>query len=425
MQLRRVVITGIGLITPVGNTTEENWQRICAGVSGIKAIPADWQMPEGFAVRSVGLVSGEQEYLDRVLDKKLQARTDRFIHLGLIAGSQAIADSRILDSISQEQRSRIGALIGVGIGGLAGIQDTVRTFDAHGPSRVSPLAIPKLISNMASAWLCMQHNLQGPNMAVTSACASSTDAVGLAFDMIRLGRVDAMLAGGAEACALTMTLAAFANMRALSTWQGAPEEASRPFDKDRSGFVLSEGGAVLVLEELDHARARGAHIYAEVVGYGATADAYHMTAMHPDARGAEQAVRGALADAQISPEKIDYINAHGTSTPMNDPLETTLIKRVFSARATPSAAGHLLVSSTKSMTGHMLGATGAAELGYTALALHNQLAPPTINCQQPAEGCDLDYVIGQARAAHLEYALSQSFGFGGSNSAVVLKRFDE
>lgn len=421
--MRRVVITGLGLVTPLGNTVEDNWAALSAGKSGISQIPQSWDMPNGFPVKTVGLVTGEQPFLDAVLDKKNQTRTDRFIHLALIAAAEALKNAGISAHFPAD-RSRIGTLVGVGIGGLTSFQDTVRTFDHLGPARVSPFSIPKLISNMAPGWICMQHNLQGANIAVTSACASSTDAVGMAFDMIRLGRADVMLAGGAEACAVPLTIAAFANMRALSTWSGEAQKASRPFDAQRSGFVLAEGGAMLVLESFEHAQARGAHIVAEVCGYGATADAYHMTAMHPDALGAEKALRHALTDAQLEPSAIDYINAHGTATPMNDPIESALIKKVFGQHATNrTARRHLRVSSTKSMTGHMLGATGAAELAYTALALHHQLVPPTINIESLDPLCDLDYVShARAQSADLNYALSQSFGFGGSNSVVILRR---
>lgn len=416
----RVVITGIGLITPLGNTTATSWANACAGVSGIKGVPADYGLA-GYPAKALGMVHGEQELLSAVLPPKYHQRTERFMHFALIAGHEALAQAGITRDFPAE-RQQIGCYVGIGIGGVAGILEAGQQFAEGGPKRVSPFVIPKIITNMAPGWLSMQFNLQGPSLVTTSACASSTDALGMAFRAVRDGYVAYTLAGGAEACAIPLTVAGFGNMRALSTWSDDPAQASRPFDKDRSGFVLAEGGAMLLLERLETAQARGATIIAEICGYGATTDAYHLTAMHPEGIGAIGAINAALTDAGISINEIDYINAHGTSTPMGDVQETMVLKKVFGPRVDPATENHAVVSSTKSMTGHMLGATGAAEAAFCALALRDGLVPPTINLTTPDPACDLDYVPLQARKKTLRYAMSNSFGFGGSNAVLVLKK---
>ncbi len=408
------------MVTPLGLSTEATWAQACAGVSGIQAIPEHFGLT-GYPVNAIGLVEGEQPLLDAVLSPKYHQRTERFIHLALIAGQQALAQAGITRDFPSN-RQRIGCYVGIGVGGVEGTIEAEKSLREAGPKRVSPFVIPKIITNMAPGWLAMQFNLQGPSLALTTACASSTDALGMAFRAVRDGYVDYMLAGGSEACALPLTIAGFGNMRALSSWHGDPAQASRPFDKDRSGFVLAEGGAMLMLERLETAQERGATMIAEVVGYGATTDAYHLTAMHPEALGAIGAMQTALADAQLAPEDIDYINAHGTSTPMGDPQETLALKRVFGDWIMPTGISHAVVSSTKSMTGHMLGATGAAEAAFCALALRDSLVPPTINLMNPDPACDLDYVSHAARRKELRYAMTNSFGFGGSNAVLILRK---
>ncbi len=415
-----VVITGIGLVTPLGNDTTTTWQQLLCGQSGITALPASWGLDD-YPARAVGLVTGEQALLERALPHKYHSRVDRFMQLAVIAGHEAMLSAGLSREFPAD-RSRFACSVGVGIGGIASTSDVVQAFAAGGPKRVNPFIIPKVIANLAPGWLSMQWDLQGSSLATVSACASGSDALGLGMRAIRHGYADYVLAGGAEACALPLTIAGFGNMRALSTWQGDPAGASRPFDLQRSGFVLAEGAAMLVLERGDLARARGATIIAELAGYGATADAYHMTAMHPEGRGATQAIKLALDDAGVDFGAIGYINAHGTATAMNDSLETMVIKNVFGAHALPATPGHVLVSSSKSMTGHMLGATGAAEAAFCALALRDGMVPPTINLTTPDPVCDLDYVPGTARHVSLDYAMSNSFGFGGNNTVLVLKR---
>ena len=419
LKKHQVVITGIGLVTPLGNTTELSWQALLAAQSGIKA--QDRYIMSGYHPYPAGFVRNEQEQLNALLDVKDQKKTDRFTHLALIAGHEALHDAG-LSTTNPINRTRFGSYLGVGIGGLGSIADIVMLLEKEGPRRVSPFSIPKVINNLAPGWLSMQLDLQGPVLAMTNACASSGDSLGLAFRAIRDGYADYMLAGGTESCVVPSALAGFGNMRALSSWSGDPAASSRPFDAHRTGFVMAEGAAVLILEREDYARARGAKIYAEIVGYGASADAYHITSPHPQGRGACSAISQALDDAQITPQQVGYINAHGTATVMGDQIETQVIKTMFGGHALPSTPDHLLVSSTKSMTGHMLGAAGAAEIAFSALALKAQTFPPTINLETADPLCDLDYIPGCARAAQVEYAISNAFGFGGGNSVVVLKR---
>lgn len=413
----RVVITGIGLVTPLAPTTQETWQALLAGKSGItKALDAEL---EGYPYQAIGYVTQEQQALDAIFDKKHQAKTDRFIHLALLAGHQALTDSQLTASYTPEQ---IGVCLGVGIGGLATVSQSGATLQDRGYKGVSPFLIPRTITNMAANWLSMTFNLQGSSLAITSACSSGADAIGHAFRMIRDGYATAMVAGGAESCTIPVAMVAFGNMRALSAWQGDPAQASRPFDKDRTGFVLAEGAGIVTLERKDLAEKRGAPIYAELAGYGDTSDAYHITAMHPEGRGAIAAINKALADAQANIDEVAYVNAHGTGTPMNDALETTLLKSVFKEHINPKAKDHILVGSTKSMTGHMIGAAGGAEVGITALALKHGIVPPTINLDTPDPACDLDYILHEARTITKPYALSNSFGFGGGNAVIVLKK---
>lgn len=421
----KVVITGIGLITPLGNNAQTTWQGLIEGRSGIKSLKDvsrhDFNKSD-YQISVAGLVENEQALLDAVLPAKMHSRVDRFIQLTVIAGHEAMLDAG-LNKENPADRTRFGAYMGVGIGGLASIREGVHTESQEGGlRRISPFLIPKAVNNYAPAWLSMLWDLQGPQVALGNACASSTDSVGLAFRLIRDGYADYMLAGGAESCLIPLAVAGFGNMRALST-SADPDKASRPFDRDRTGFVMSEGAAVLVLERADKALERGVRIYAEIVGYGATSDAYHMTAMHPEVRGAVAAINNALADGNVDPELVGYINAHGTGTPMNDVSETMAIKKVFGARCDLTNPSHLLVSSTKSMTGHMLGGAGAAEAAFTALALHHQIFPPTRNCDNPDPACDLDYLAHTARKANIAYALSNSFGFGGGNGVLAFKRY--
>ncbi len=415
----RVAITGIGLITPVGNDTQSNWENIVAGKSGISLLDEQISLG-GYPHRVVGKLHNEKPFIDAVLSEKNQNKTDRFIQLAMVAGNQAMFSSGL--NVEQPiSRERFGCYLGVGMGGLGSLSDAVTSLEG-GYKKVSPFVIPKSISNEAASWLSMTWDLRGPNAVISTACASGSDALGMAFRLIRDGYCDYMLAGGSECCVVPVGIVAFGNMRALSTWTGDPAQASRPFDRLRSGFVIAEGAAMLVLERYDLAVARGAHIHAEFVGYGSSSDAYHITAMHPEGRGAISAINAALHDAGITPADVGYINAHGTGTQMNDAIETLAIKAVFGERANPSTEGHVAVSSTKSMTGHMLGATGAAELAYAALALEHGVLPPTINLTDPDPACDLDYIPLHARHQTVDYALSNSFGFGGENVVLVLKR---
>jgi len=327
-----------------------------------------------------------------------------------------------LSELFPEQRDRFGAYVGVGVGGLSSIVEGGLQLQTQGMRRISPFLLPRVICNQAAGWLSMQWQLQGPITAIVNACSSGADAFGLAFRAIRDGYADYMLTGGTESCITPISIAGFGNMRALTQWSGDPAHASRPFERNRTGCVLAEGAGIVVLERKDLAEKRGASIYAEVVGYGATSDAYHITAMHPEARGSVQAIEQALHDAQIDRSVINYINAHGTATQMNDALETVAIKKVFGDYVDMHNKNRCIISSTKSMTGHMLGAAGGVEVALSALALKHQIVPPTINLDESDPVCDLDYVPHEARDASLEYAMSNSFGFGGANSVIVLKR---
>jgi 3-oxoacyl-[acyl-carrier-protein] synthase II len=411
---RRVVVTGIGLVTPLGIGVDENWDGLMSGRSGIAPISRfdAGALPTRFA--------GEVRAFDptRFIEKRELKRMDRFVQFALAAAQLAMGDSGLrIDSASAD---RVGVILGVGMGGMESIEDTIRDFNLAGLKKVSPFFIPRVIVNMAPGQIAIRFGARGPNYAAVSACASATHAIGEAYRLIRDGRQDAMITGGAEACVTPLGVAGFSAMRALSTRNEAPEHASRPFDRQRDGFVIAEGAGVLILEAAAAAQARRAPIYAEIVGYGASADAFHITAPAPEGDGAVSCMRVALEDAGITPEQVDYINAHGTSTPHNDTSETQAIKHLFGAHAY-----RLAVSSTKSQTGHLMGAAGGVEAGYVALALARQVIPPTVNYDEPDPTCDLDYVPNQPRPAPLHIALSNSFGFGGTNACLVVRRGEQ
>lgn len=419
LESNEVVITGIGLVTPLGMTTEENWHHVCDGRSGLSLFlhPRADQLTS----RVVGQVPDAAHHAALHIPAKDIRKMERFSQYAVLAARQAMLDAGLTTTLPAE-RDRCGVYLGIGVGGLETFIDVGRTFDEGGAAKISPFMLPKAISNEAASWISIYWNLTGPMLTVVNACSSSADAVGLGYRLIRDGYADYMLVGGTESCITPESIAAFGTMRTLSTWQGEPHAASRPFDKKRTGFVMGEGAGILLLERKSSAIARQARIYASVVGYAATADAYHIIAMHPEARGAQKAMEAALSDARIRPEQVGYINAHGTGTPMNDAAESMAIKKVFGAHADPTKENHLVVSSTKSMTGHLLGAAGGVEIAYTALALYHQKVPPTLNLTDPDPLCDLDYVPHVARKHTFEYALSNSFGFGGANAVVVLKK---
>lgn len=411
--LRRVVVTGLGVVTTLGFEVDQFWTRLLAGESGIGLIRRfDCST---FKVHFGGEISNfKASELVPIPDKELR-RMDRFVQFGVVAAERAIEHSGI--DFSQGDAYRHGVLVGSGIGGLNEIEEQHCVLFERGPNRVSPFMIPKLMVNAASGNISVRHQLRGPNSAVATACASATNAIGDAFRLIQHGVCDVMVTGGSEAAMTPMGLSGFARMSALSTRNDEPEKASRPFDVDRDGFVLSEGAGMAVLEEYEHAVARGANILAEVVGYGMSADGTHMTAPDPEGRGAARAMQNSLDDAGIAPTAVQYINAHGTSTPLGDVAETTAVKAVFGDHAKS-----LAVSSTKGALGHLLGASGGVEFVIASLALKDQIAPPTINLEQPDEACDLDYVPKTARSMDMDYVLSNSFGFGGHNACVVLRK---
>lgn len=410
---RRVVVTGLGIISPLGLTVEENWQNLMAGKSGISRITHF--DPEKFSVKIAGEVKGFDP--TTIIEKKEQKKMDRFIQFALYGTQKAIEDSGLNFRDNELLRARTGAMVGVGMGGLPVIEAQSELYVSRGPDRISPFFIPAVITNMASGHISIKHGLRGPNFAVTSACASGVHSVGEAAKYIQDGTCDVMIAGGVEAAVTPLAIAGFSAMKALSERNEEPEKASRPYDKNRDGFVLSEGGGILILEDYEHAQRRGAKIYAELKGYGLSSDAYHMTSPAPDGAGAALAMKMALKDAQLAPEDISYINAHGTSTPMGDGLEIGAIKSVFGEHAKK-----LLVSSTKSMTGHALGAAGALESIYCILALQHQVAPPTINIDEPSEDCDLDLVPHNPRPGKFTHVLNNSFGFGGTNACAIFSK---
>ena len=409
---RRVVVTGLGLITPLGNDLETNWRSLLAGRSGVAPISHfdAAQLP----VR----IAGEVRHFDPAayIERREIKKMDPFSHFAVAAAQMAVDDAnfRIDPAIAE----RTGVLVGVGMGGIWTIEEYLRHYFESGLKKVTAFFIPRLIGNMAPAQIAMRFGAKGVNYAATSACASGGHAIGEAYRLIRFGFQDAMLAGGAEAAVTPMGVGGFAVMRALSTRNDEPERASRPFDRERDGFVIAEGAGILVLESLDGAVGRGARVYAEIIGYGANADAYHITSPAPEGEGAARCMRLALEDGAANPLEVDYINAHGTSTPYNDANETEAIKHVFGEHA-----ARLAVSSTKSMTGHLLGAAGAVEAAYTILTVHHGMIPPTINYEYPDPACDLDYVPNHARRAPVRVALSNSFGFGGTNACLAFRSF--
>ena len=410
---RRVVITGIGTVTALGHDIETFWQNIIAGQCGIDRITAF--DPANYDCKIAAEVKGFDPVPAFPSPKEVR-RTDRFAQLGIYAGWRALQDSGM--DLEKLDRDQIGAFIGSGIGGIQTHADQHTVLMNKGPGRISPFLIPMMILNMASGVFSMYYKLRGPNVATCSACATSTHALGEAWRTIKMGDANAIFAGGTEAAVCEMGIGGFAAMKALSTRNDEPKRASRPFDKDRDGFVMGEGAAVLVLEELEHAKARGARIYCELVGYGNTADANHLTAPAPEGEGAARCMKMALRSAGLRPEDISYINAHGTSTPQGDVCETQAIKSVFGDHAKK-----LAVSSTKGATGHLLGAAGAAEMALCAKALQMQIAPPTLNLDNPDPQCDLDYVPHTAREMKTEAIANNSFGFGGHNATVIAKRF--
>ena len=412
MTKRRVVVTGLGLISPVGNTVTEGWNNVREGRSGIAAI--DSFDVGSFSTRFGGAIKDFD--ITRYLEPKEARKCDTFIHYGIAATEQAIEDSGL--SVTDANADRIGVAMGSGIGGINTIETNYERLTDGGPRKISPFFVPATIINMISGHVSIRHGMKGPNIAVVTACTTSTHCIGLGARMIQAGDADVVFAGGAEYATTPLGLGGFCAARALSQRNDDPVRASRPWDKDRDGFVLSDGAGCIAIEELEHARARGARIYAELVGFGMSADAHHITAPAESGDGAFRCMRNALMDAGLDPAAIGYVNAHGTSTPLGDVAETVAIKRAFGDHAR-----QLAVSSTKSTTGHMIGAAGAAEAIFTILALRDQVVPPTINLDEPSPECDLDYTPNVAREAALEAALSNSFGFGGTNGTVVFKKF--
>jgi len=411
---RRVVVTGIGLICGSGKTKEEVWANLLGGRSSVG--PVTRFDASNFPVRIASEVKDFDPF--KFIEKKEVKKMDIFIHYAIAAAQEAMDDSGF--RVTEENATRIGSYIGSGIGGFGVIEREHEKFLKGGPGKISPFFIPAAIVNLAAGQVSIRFGAKGPNSATCTACSTGAHAVGDSFKIIQRGDADAMICGGAEAAITPMGVGGFAAMRALSTRNDDPEHSSRPFDLDRDGFVIGEGAGILILEELGHARARGARIYAEMAGYGMSSDAFHITQPSEDGDGAVRVMTNAVIDARIEPHLVDYINAHGTSTFYNDKLETMAIKRVFG-----DSAYSIAVSSTKSMMGHLLGAAGGVEAGVIALALRDQMIPPTANYEKPDPECDLDYVPNKARRAEIEYALSNSFGFGGTNAALLMKRFDE
>jgi len=409
---RRVVITGLGLITPLAVGVRETWDALCAGKSGIGEITR-FDASE-FSTKIAGEVKNFNP--EDFLPKKDAKRTQLFIAYAVGASRMALENSGLV--INGSNSHRIGVVTGCGLGGLAILEETSRTIDLKGPKRVTPFFIPMMIGNMAAGMVSIQLGAKGPNASPATACAAGTHAVGNAFRMIQNGEADAMITGGVESVITPTCIAGFNAMKALSTRNDDPEKASRPFDRDRDGFVVGEGSGIVILEHLEHALERGAHIYAEICGFGMSGDGYHMTSPPPDGEGAARCMAAAIEDAGISYDKVDYINAHGTSTPLNDFYETLAVKTVFKEKA-----HSIPVSSTKSMTGHLLGAAGGIETVFTALTIQEGIIPPTINLEHPDKECDLDYVPNVARKADVEIAMTNSFGFGGTNGTLILRKY--
>lgn len=414
INLRRVVVTGLGMISPVGHTVSQSWDNIKKGKSGIAKITRF--DASGYYCQ----IAGEIKDYDplRYFERKELKKYDPYIQLALIAADEAVSDSGL--DLEKIDREKAGAYIASGIGGISNIEANKEILLERGPDRVSPFFLISSIANLASGQVSIRYGLKGPNLACVTACAASTHSVGDSFRIIQIGDADIMVVGGSEYPITQLGIAGFSVMKALSSRNDAPEKASRPFDKERDGFIAAEGASVLVLEELEHAIKRGARIYAEIIGFGLTSDAYHVTAPDPEADGASRTMRMALKDAEIEPADIDYINAHGTSTPLNDKVETQAIKQVFG-----DYAYKLPISSTKSMTGHMLGATGATEAIFSIMAINDSFIPPTINYEYPDEECDLNYTPNKGVQKDIKYVLSNSFGFGGTNGGLVFEKFNQ
>ncbi len=410
---RRVVITGLGMVTPLGTGVEKNWEAACAGKSGIGTITKFDPTP--FASQIAGEVKDFRS--EDFLDKQKVRRFDIFIHYAIASARMAMEDSRL--TIDSNNRHRIGCLTGTGLGGLAMLEHYKEVLMAKGPGRVSPFFIPGMINNMVPGQIAIEFGARGPNLSVGTACAASCHAVGEAFRLIRDGMADVMISGGSEAVVTPLALAGFCSMRALSTRNHEPEKASRPFERDRDGFIIGEGAGILILEEMTQALERGANIYAELVGYGLSGDAYHVSAPDPDGEGAMSCMKMAIDYAGMKPEDVDYINAHGTSTKLNDLSENKAIKAVFGEHAYK-----LAISSTKSMTGHLLGGTGGVESIFSVLTIKKGIIPPTINYVNPDPECDLDYIPNKARKADVKVAMTNSFGFGGTNGSLIFKAFE-
>ncbi len=412
---RRAVITGIGLVTPLGIGTQETWRRLLEGCSGVG--PITRFDASQFPTR----IAAEIKNFDPTLfmEKKEVKKMDTFIHYALAASEYAMKDAGLSGWEQNPDGDRVGVIIGSGIGGFGSIETEHETLLRHGPRRISPFFIPSSIVNLAAGHVSIRFGARGPNCAPCTACSAGSHAIGDSFRIVERGDADVMITGGSEAAITSMAVGGFDALKALSTRNEEPTRASRPFDRDRDGFVLGEGAGILILEELEHALSRGAKVYAEVVGYGMSGDAFHITAPPPGGNGAVRAMRLTLSDAGVAPDQVQYINAHGTSTPPNDRTETSAIHTVFGDHA-----GKLAVSSTKSMIGHLLGAAGAVELAVTALSIRDQVVHPTINLENRDPECDLDYVPNEARRAKIVYALSNSFGFGGTNACILLKRFE-
>lgn len=412
MSKRRVVVTGLGAITPLGHDIKSTWQAILEGKSGVSHITLF--DTTNYPVK----IAAEVKDFDptKYIEAKEVKKMDRFIHFAIAATQMALEDSGI--KLENEDLERVGVVIGSGMGGLPAIEYYHKVLLEKGWKRVSPFFIPMVIVNLAAGQVSIKYGLKGPNLAVTTACASGNHAIGEAFRMIQFGDADVIIAGGAEAVITPMAIAGFSIMRALSTRNDEPERASRPFDIDRDGFVMGEGAGIIILEELEHAQRRGAKIYAEIVGYGMSSDAYHITSPAPEGEGGAMSMKRAIIDSGLKPEEIDYINAHGTSTKQGDELETAAIKKVFGEHAFK-----LCVSSTKSMTGHLLGAAGGVEAIFTILSVYEDIIPPTINLDNPDPECDLDYVPHRARKKEVRAAMTNSFGFGGTNASIIFRKF--
>jgi 3-oxoacyl-[acyl-carrier-protein] synthase II len=413
LEPKRVVVTGLGAITPIGNTPEEYWEGLLAGRNGIGSISLFDASRHGCTI------AGEVKNFDpyQYIDRKEGKRMARFAQFAVAASQQALADAKfVINDLNAEQ---VGVTIGTGIGGLGVMEEQQETLLTRGPSRVSPFTVPMMIANMAAGLTAINIGAKGPNFCPVTACAAGSNGVGDAFRLIQRGYAQAMICGGAEAAVTSLSVAGFVSARALSCRNDAPEKACRPFDRERDGFVMGEGAGILILEELEHALSRGARIYAEIVGYGMTCDAYHITSPVPGGTGAARAIQLALKDAGISPDRVDYINAHGTSTPANDKTETLAIKTALGEEN----ARNVAISSTKSMTGHLLGGSGGIEAVATALAIANDIMPPTINLENPDPDCDLDYIANHSRQKIVNVAISNSFGFGGHNVTLAFKKY--